>query len=57
MQTLPVVKFNEAAIRAVRHNNMKVVEAAEAEPLKGGNIDAFAEVGDKDQSEPIELFE
>ena len=57
MSPLPVVKFDEAAIRSVRHNNQQVVDAAEDDPLKGGNIDAYAEVGDKDLSEPIELFE
>ena len=57
LQPLSVVKFDETAIKAVRKNNQRIVDAAENEPLKGGNIDAFTEICDQDSGEPKDLFE
>merc|ERR1712113_1309033 len=55
MKKLPVVKFDDNAIKAVRENNTKVVDAAEDQPLKGGNIEAYTALGA--QSEPMKPFE
>ena len=53
---LPLVRYEDEALQAVRKNNEAIIALAEATPTKGGNITAYNEVIGSDKTSACEEY-